>query len=159
LTPVVVAVGSNIAPRRDTIDSGLRSLARLPRSRLLRRSRLHETAPVDAPPGSPPFLNGAALLHSDLDPRALLAEIQSVEDAHGRTRDVPNGPRTLDLDIVLYGDRILRERDLTIPHPRAHERLFVLEPAAEVAPHLVHPELGRSLARLLEELRARAASP
>jgi 2-amino-4-hydroxy-6-hydroxymethyldihydropteridine diphosphokinase len=148
----LVALGSNVEPRREHLAGALAALAALPGTRLLAASRLHETAPVDCPPGSGPFLNAAALLETELPPRALLAALQQIEAAHGRARGVPNAPRTLDLDLLLHGESVLQEPDLALPHPRLHERRFVLEPAAEIAPELRHPLLQRSLRELLAAL-------
>lgn len=160
--PALVAVGGNIPPRRATLEAGLAALARLPHTRLVARSRWYETAPVDAPPGSGAFLNGACLLHTGLDPRALLAALQLIERDLGRQRLVPNGPRTLDLDLILHGDSVLDEPGLVLPHPRAHLRGFVLQPAAEVAAELTHPLLGQTLgalARALADDSAARAAP
>ncbi len=158
MIPVVVALGSNLPPRRETLLSGVRALAHLPDTRLLATSALRETAPLDAPPGSGPFLNGAVLLHTTLTPRELLERLQDIERAHGRARGAPNAPRTLDLDLILYGELQLHDDDLIVPHPRAHERDFVLEPAADVAGSLRHPGLDRTLAQLRDARRAGAAS-
>ena len=151
--PALVALGSNIPPRRATLDAALDGLAALPDTELLAASRWFETEPVDAPPGSGPFLNGAALLHTELAPHALLAELLRLEARAGRTRSVPNAPRRLDLDLILHGDHVLQDAALTLPHPRAHERLFVLEPAVQVAPELRHPVLHKTLAELRDALR------
>jgi 2-amino-4-hydroxy-6-hydroxymethyldihydropteridine diphosphokinase len=154
VTPAIVALGSNIAPRRDTILSGVAALAHLPDTRLLATSALRETDPVDTPAGSGPFVNGACLLETTLAPRALLEGLLAIEQAHGRVRGERNGPRTLDLDLIVHGANVVDEPDLTLPHPRAHDRLFVMEPAADLAPDLVHPVLGRSLSELRDALRA-----
>jgi 2-amino-4-hydroxy-6-hydroxymethyldihydropteridine diphosphokinase len=152
VTAALVALGSNLEPRAEHIERALRELKVLPGTRLVASSALHETAPVDCPPGSGPFLNAVALLETDLPPRALLGALQALESIHGRTRGAPNAPRTLDLDLLLHGETVLREPDLVLPHPRMHERRFVLAPAAEVAPALRHPLLRRTLRELLEAL-------
>jgi len=157
VTPTIVALGSNIPPRRETLRAGIADLARLPRTRLLATSPLRESDPVDCPPDSGPFVNGACLLETELDARALLAALQDIERSHGRLRSVRGAPRTLDLDLVLHGATVLDEPDLVVPHPRAHQRLFVLEAAADVAPDLGHPLLGRTLAELRDELRSCAS--
>jgi len=151
---VLIALGSNLGPRRATLESAFEELAALHGTRLAAHSALHETAPDNCPPGAGAFLNAAALLHTELDPHELLAELQRIEAAHGRERPEPNAPRTLDLDLVLHGDLVVNDDTLQLPHPRAHTRLFVLEPAAEIAPELRHPVLGRSLRQLRDALRA-----
>lgn len=157
MTSAIIAIGSNIPPRRETLRSGIVALARLPDTRLLATSALRETDPVDCTPGSGRFVNGACLLETGLDARALLEALLAIELAHGRARSVAGAPRSLDLDLVLHGATVLNEPDLVVPHPRAHLRMFVLEAAADVAPDLAHPVLGSTLAQLRDELRACAS--
>jgi len=154
VTRALVALGSNLGAREAHLQAALAGLRALPGTRLLAVSRTHATAPVGCPPGSGPFLNAAALLDTRLGPHALLAALQALEAAAGRERPRPNAPRTLDLDLLLHGDAVLDEPGLQLPHPRLHLRAFVLEPAAEVAPALVHPRLGRTLLELRDALRA-----
>lgn len=155
---VFVALGSNIEPRRATIDSALAQLSRAPGLRLLAVSAIHDTAPV-GPIAQPRFLNAVAELTSTLDPPALLALLLRVEHAHHRDRDrSPRwGPRTLDLDLILFGRRLIHLPHLVVPHPRFAERLFVLEPLAELAPDLVPPGFSDSIAALRDRCRAAAA--
>ncbi len=141
MTPPVraaIALGSNLDHPEAHVARGFDDIAALPRTKLLARSSLYRTKPVGYA-DQPDFVNACALVETSLAPRALLEGLLAIERAHGRQRGIPNGPRTLDLDIVLYGDRVIREPDLTIPHPRAQERDFVLKPLAEVWPDVVFP--------------------
>jgi 2-amino-4-hydroxy-6-hydroxymethyldihydropteridine diphosphokinase len=130
---IYIAVGSNLGNRAGHIEAALHELEEHGDIRVVRRSTLHETEPVGGPAGQPRFLNAAAELATALEPRALLARLLEIEQRHGRERVVPNGPRTLDLDLLLYGDRVLDEPDLQVPHPRMWERAFVLAPLGEIA--------------------------
>ncbi|HXF67321.1 MAG TPA: 2-amino-4-hydroxy-6-hydroxymethyldihydropteridine diphosphokinase [Burkholderiales bacterium] len=137
-----VALGANLGDPPAQIRSALRALAGLPATRLVRRSSLYRNPPAGLRE-QPDFVNAVAMVETALAPRALLGELLAIERAHGRVRDFPNAPRTLDLDLVLYGDLELREPGLTIPHPRMLERAFVLVPLAEIAPEAVVPGAGR----------------
>jgi len=152
--PACIALGSNLGDRRATITSAFDALAQIPSTSLDARSELVETDPV-GPIDQPSYLNAAALIHTLLTPRDLLDALFSIERDHDRNRAHEErwGPRTLDLDLLLYADERIEEPGLTVPHPRLHERLFVLEPLAQVAPGTVVPGLGRSVADLLAELR------
>ncbi|MHC5212053.1 MAG: 2-amino-4-hydroxy-6-hydroxymethyldihydropteridine diphosphokinase [Planctomycetota bacterium] len=159
MTRALVALGANLGPRRDTLRAAIAALAHLPGTQLLLTSALRETEPEDCAPGAPRFVNGACLLETELTPRELLAELLEIERRHGRRREGRrNEPRPLDLDLVLHGEAVVQDPDLVVPHPRAHQRLFVLEPAAELAPDMHHPVLGRSLAALHDALRAAGGS-
>ena len=136
MTPAVhaaIALGSNLDHPEAHVTRGFDDIAALPGTTLLARSSLYRTKPVGYA-DQPDFVNACALVETSLAPRALLDGLLAIERAHGRQRGIPNGPRTLDLDIVLYGDRVIDEPDLVIPHPRAHERDFVLRPLREVWP-------------------------
>lgn len=151
-----VAFGANLGDRRATLDAARDALAALDGVRLLAASAWIETDPV-GPPGQGPYLNGAALVATVLPPRGLLEALLAIERDFGRIRaadEVRWGPRTLDLDLLLHGDAVVAEEGLHLPHPRLHERRFVLEPLAEVGPDLVHPGRGRSVAGLLADLVA-----
>lgn len=143
MTPVraVVALGSNLEDPKAQVRRAFAELDTLPGTRVLRRSSLWETAPVGYA-DQPAFVNACALVETTLVARALLDGLLAIERAHGRVRDIPNGPRTLDLDIVLYGEAPHHEEGLTLPHPRAHERAFVLAPLLEVWPDAIIPGRG-----------------
>ena len=136
-----IALGSNLEDPEAQVRRGFDEIAALPETRLLARSSLYRTAPVGYR-DQPDFVNACALVETALAPRALLDGLLAIERRHGRVREIPNGPRTLDLDIVLYGDRVIHEPGLSVPHPRAHERAFVLEPLLEVWPDAVIPGKG-----------------
>lgn len=143
MTPkrAVIALGANLGDPARTVGEAFGEIAALPGTRLLVRSSLYRTAPVGLV-DQPAFVNACALVETSLAPRALLAALLAIEQRHGRVREVPNGPRTLDLDIVLHGDSALHEPGLTVPHPRAHERAFVLVPLLEVWPEASLPGRG-----------------
>ena len=148
-----IALGSNLEDPASQVNAGFATLSRLAKTRLIAQSALYRTAPVGYT-DQPDFINAVAEVETALSPRALLDALLLVERSHGRLRDFPNAPRTLDLDVLLYGELQLHEQGLTIPHPRMHERAFVLVPLAEIAPHCVIP--GRGTAA--ELLRAADAS-
>ncbi len=155
-----VALGANLGDRAGALDRALERLGALPGTRLVARSRWHETEPVGGPPGQPRFLNGVVRLATALGPAELLAELQRLEREAGRAREreVRHGPRMLDLDLLYYGDLALREPGLELPHPRAEERLFVLEPLAEIAPDERLPGCGKTVRERVRELSARAGA-
>jgi 2-amino-4-hydroxy-6-hydroxymethyldihydropteridine diphosphokinase len=139
-----VALGSNLGDREATLRAAVRRLRALPRTQVLAVSRLRETEPVGYL-DQPRFLNGAVELETELQPRELLDALLDLERAFGRDRSgVPaHGPRTLDLDLLLYGDETIVEPGLEIPHPRLHERRFVLEPLADLDPAVEVPGRGQ----------------
>ena len=143
LTPAYIALGANLERPEDQVKAAFEALAMLPDTRLARVSSLYRTAPVGFA-AQPDFVNAVAQIETALEPRALLDALLAIERRHGRVRDFPNGPRTLDLDIALYGEVELREPGLTIPHPRMHQRAFVMVPLAEIAPEAVVPGHGRA---------------
>lgn len=144
-----VALGSNLGDRHAHLDAALAALAALPATRLLARSARYETAPL-GPAGQQHYLNAAAALSTTLAPHALLDACLAIEQARGRVRRERWGPRTLDLDILIYGELTLNDDRLTLPHPAMLERAFVLAPLAELAPELVFA--GRTLAQHLAAL-------
>ena len=144
---VFIGLGSNLGDREATISNGLGLLSDRGFT-LERRSDLYLTEPVDGP-AQDWFVNAVAQGRTELSPTALLAACQEVEHAQGRVRVVRNGPRSLDLDLLLYGDLVRDDAALTLPHPRLHERRFVLVPLCDVAPDEVHPRLGVTFRALL----------
>ncbi|MFZ8812388.1 MAG: 2-amino-4-hydroxy-6-hydroxymethyldihydropteridine diphosphokinase [Thermus aquaticus] len=152
-----VGLGSNLGDRAAYLLLGLSALSRLPKTHLLRLSPVYETDPVGPP--QPPYLNMVAELETELSPKGLLAEMLGVEKALGRERRERWGPRTLDLDLLLYGDLVLEEAGLSVPHPRLHERAFVLVPLLDLLPEGRHPLLGQSFAELLASLDASSVRP
>jgi 2-amino-4-hydroxy-6-hydroxymethyldihydropteridine diphosphokinase len=145
-----VGLGSNLGDREATLRQALAALGEVPGIRIVAVSRLRETDPVGFL-DQPRFLNGAAALETELSPRELLAALLEVERGLGRIRgDERYGPRTIDLDLLVYGDLALAEDGLEVPHPRLHERRFALEPLAELAPGLEIPGKGPVEALLAE---------
>lgn len=146
-----VALGSNLDDPVAQVRAGAQALGKLPGTQLVRCSALYRTAPVGVTE-QPDFINAVCALDTDLPPAALMQALLDIERAHGRLRDIQGGPRTLDLDLLLYGDRVCHEPGLTLPHPRLHERAFVLYPLSEIAPGLSIPGHGP-----VETLRAGCA--
>ena len=137
-----IALGSNLQSPQRQLQAGFAALALLPQSRLMRRSSLYSSAPVGYA-DQPDFVNAVAALHTALSPRALLDALLAIERHHGRAREFTNAPRTLDLDIVLYGEHTISEAGLLVPHPRMQQRAFVIVPLAEIAPDAIVPGHGR----------------
>ena len=155
LVRAYVGLGGNLGDRRATLERAVELLREDPDVEVTAVSTFRETAPVGFL-DQPPFLNGAVALETELAPRELLDRLLGVERALGRERTGPRyGPRTIDLDLLLYGDEVVDEPGLTVPHPRLHERVFALEPLVELDPGLALPD-GRRLAALLREARARS---
>jgi 2-amino-4-hydroxy-6-hydroxymethyldihydropteridine diphosphokinase len=148
---VAIALGSNLGNRREHLDHALRSLAR--DLTHIMSSTFVETDPVGVSPGQPAYLNAAVVGRTELSARGLLNRLLEIEMARGRERPYPMAPRTLDLDLILYGDAVIEEPGLWVPHPRFHEREFVLAPLASIAPDMVAPVSGRTIQQLLDGLR------
>jgi 2-amino-4-hydroxy-6-hydroxymethyldihydropteridine diphosphokinase len=150
---IYVAMGSNLGDRDAHLAAGLAALRATPGIEVVAVSPLYETDPVGPAPQGP-YLNGAIELATTLIPDALLKRLLEIEISRGRTRGPDrNAPRTLDLDLLLYGNRKLAGPDLEVPHPRLAERPFVLEPLCDLAPDLIHPTLGESIEVLARRVR------
>jgi 3-oxoacyl-[acyl-carrier protein] reductase len=147
-----IALGSNLGDRQGHLEAALARLRQEPGITVRAVSRIWETTPVGGPAGQGAYLNAAAALETTLAPQALLQRLLTIEADAGRQRGDRFGPRTLDLDILLYGNQVLREPHLTIPHPRLHERSFMLGPLAEIAPQGIHPLFQRTIAELLAQV-------
>jgi 2-amino-4-hydroxy-6-hydroxymethyldihydropteridine diphosphokinase len=155
---VAVGIGSNLGDRHSHITYARTRLQALLSDLLV--SAIRETDPVGVPADSqPPYLNAVAVGTSDASPRELLDGLLAIERERGRERPYLNAPRTLDLDLLLVGDVVIGEPDLVLPHPRLRERLFVLEPLAEVAPRWRHPLTGKTAEQMLIDLRPIPPSP
>jgi 2-amino-4-hydroxy-6-hydroxymethyldihydropteridine diphosphokinase len=152
--PVVVAIalGSNLGDRERAIARAVARLrAVLDEGRV---SRVLETPAEGVPSPQPPYLNAALVGRTQLPPQPLLERLQAIEHELGRERPFHRAPRTIDLDLILYGAATISEPDLTVPHPRFRERFFVLAPLAEIAPELIDPVTGLTMSALLDELNA-----
>jgi len=135
-----IGIGANLGDPAAALRAAFAALSALPRTRLLARSSIYRSAPIDA--GGPDYLNAVAQIATGLTASELLAQLQSIERSHGRERPFRNAPRTLDLDLLLYASDVIAQPDLLVPHPRMHQRAFVLVPLAELAPGLVIPGVG-----------------
>ena len=152
-TTAYIAIGSNLGDRAQTIESGIDSVRGIDQTELLRVSTIIETEPV-GPDGQGAYLNGVLCVRTSLSPRALLRAMLEIERTHGRDRDREQrwGARTLDLDLLVFGDQRIDEPGLCVPHPRLHERSFVLIPLAEIAPELQIPGHTRTPRAMLGAL-------
>jgi 2-amino-4-hydroxy-6-hydroxymethyldihydropteridine diphosphokinase len=155
-----VGIGANIGDPVAQVRAAVAALAALPDSQLMRASSLYRTAPVGYT-AQPDFVNAAVLIETTLAAPTLLGELQAIETRFGRVRSFKDAPRTLDLDLLLYDDRIIEEPGLSVPHPRLHERAFALAPVVEIDPAAVIPDRGRAadwLARCADQQLERVSS-
>lgn len=144
-----IALGSNLQEPIQQIHKAFASLATLPETRVLAKSSLYRTLPVGYD-SQPDFINAVAKIETGLEAHALLSALLALETSYGRERSFPNAPRVIDLDILMVDDMVLHDADLTLPHPRMHERGFVLFPLAEIAPEIIIPDKG-SIQNFLEQ--------
>lgn len=147
----VLALGSNLGERLQRLQGGVAAIEDTPEVKIVAISSVYETAPVDSTPDSGPYLNAVVLIDTTLTVHQLLDRALAIEDAFGRDRSVKNAPRTLDVDLIVVGQRVADDDQLTLPHPRAHERAFVLVPWVEIDPEGEIPGKGFA-ADLLSEL-------
>ncbi len=154
---VYIAAGANLGDRRANLSRGVDLLTRDGAVHVVRASGVYETSPVGGPPEQPPYLNAVLRVRTALSPPALLSLCLGIENRMGRRRSVRNAPRPIDLDIVLFGEDVIDDPALRVPHPRMHRRRFVLAPLTEIAPDARHPVLGVSAASLLAALPAEDA--
>lgn len=141
MTVAYVGIGSNLEDPVGQVREAFAELDRLPHTRVVKKSSLYRTAPIGHAE-QPDFVNAVVQLETGLPAERLLAELNDIEAGHGRGRSFANAPRTLDLDLLLFGEAQLRSSRLTIPHPRMHERAFVLQPLLEISPEIAIPRLG-----------------
>lgn len=149
MTEAFVALGANLGNRAASLEKALRGIGSF--GEIVRVSSVYETEPVGLA-DQPTFLNAVAQISTGLNARQLLKNLLEIEQSLGRERSVRNGPRMIDLDLLLYGSSVILEPGLEVPHPRLNERRFVLAPLAEIAPELVHPVLGVTMVNLLSQL-------
>jgi pantoate--beta-alanine ligase len=148
----LIALGSNQGDRAQNLLSAIELLRIEPHIALQRVSSFHLTPPVGGPTGQNAYFNAAAVINTELPPAKLLERLLQIEQKLGRVRKERWGPRTIDLDVLLYGDAIVELPEITVPHPRMHERIFVLAPAAEIAANFVHPVLNQTVSQMLQVL-------
>lgn len=151
-TQTIVALGSNLGDRYQYLLSARKQLLTLPQCDHFRFSSIYETASVGTVEGAPDYLNAVVCFDTYLNPYALLEALLRIENEYGRERPYVNAPRTLDLDLIFYGSEVIIDTALIIPHPRMHERFFVLTPLAEICPDLLHPVFDKTVKQMEQEL-------
>lgn len=147
-----IALGSNLENPRQQVEQAFAALGKLPDTRLVKKSSLYQTAPIDCINTAPDFINAVAEVATELSPQDLLNAIHAIENMAGRERPYINAPRVLDCDLLLYENVVLDTEKLTLPHPRMHARGFVLLPLFEIAPHLILPKHGKIASLITPEI-------
>jgi len=155
VTMTYLGLGSNVGDREEYIEQAVFLLEKNPNIEVTKRSSNYETEP-EGGGTQPPFINAALEIKTKLTPHRLLEVCQEIETTLGREREIEWGPRTIDIDILLYDGEIISDDKLQVPHPLMHERLFVLRPLRDIAPHLIHPVLEKSIVTLYDERKAEA---
>lgn len=150
MAQTAIALGSNLGNSLTILENAIKTLVEIPEVSLISASSWYKTKPIGPP--QPDYINGCAIFDVQLTPQELLTKLIEIEQKFGRTREIYWGPRTLDLDIILYNDLILKSSNLYIPHPRMRERPFVLVPLAEIAPFWIDPVTNLNISDLLEKL-------
>ena len=151
-----IGIGSNLADRAAYINKALSLLDKLPGLKITKLSKIIETAPLGGPENQPHYLNGVAQVRCHITAENLLLTMQSIENQLERKRDTKWDARTIDLDLILFGSDVikLKNPDLRVPHPLMHQRLFVMEPLAQIAPDLLHPQLNLTMKQILQSLQS-----
>jgi len=152
---VYLGLGSNVGDREEYIEQAVFLLEKNPNIQVIKRSSNYETE-AEGGADQPPYINGAVVIRTKLEPHRLLEVCQEIETVLGREREVEWGPRTIDIDILLYGSEIISDDKLQIPHPLLHERMFVLRPLKEIALHTLHPVLEKTIEAIFDERKAEA---
>ncbi len=152
MTKVYAGLGSNLGNKKENITRAIGRIDAYGEICIKEKSGFYDTAPVGGPP-QPDYVNCVIGLETEIEPQTLLKEFKKIEIGLGRKPGVRWGPRVIDLDILLFGDRIVNDHNLKIPHERMHERVFVLEPLCEISPDIKHPVSGISIFKLLEKLK------
>ena len=147
-----LALGSNMGNKARHIINAFIEIDDLPGTKVKRISQIIKSAPEGGPEGQEDYMNGACIIETELFPEELLKNISQIEKKHGRIRSTKWGPRPLDIDILFYDDLAIETEELTIPHPRMQERLFVLKPLSEIAANFIHPILKKSILTLMREI-------
>ena len=152
MTKVYAGLGSNLGNKRENIIRAIDRIDAYEGICVREKSGFYDTTPVGGPP-QPDYVNCVIRLETEVEPQTLLKEFKKIEIEQGRRSGVRWGPRVVDLDILLYGDRVVNDHNLKIPHERMHERVFVLEPLCEISPDIKHPVSGISISELWEKLK------